>query len=366
MQTEAVPQAPKPLALLAELTHRCPLRCVYCSNPLALAPRAAELDTGTWERVIAEGAALGVLQLHLSGGEPLLRDDLDAIARAGKEAGLYSNLITSGWGLDRARAQRLADAGVDHVQVSFQDVDRAEARRVAGAEAFEAKLAAAAAVKEAGLALSINTVIHRGNLARIGAMIDLAASLAAERIEVASTQYHGWALANRDALLPSAAALAEASDVVRERRARYAGKLEVIYVLPDYVTDLPKPCMDGWGRRSMTVAPDGRVLPCPGATSIETLTFDRVTDRALSTIWEEGEAFLRFRGEAWMPEPCASCDRRTLDFGGCRCQAFALTGDASRTDPACAKSPDHALVVAARARADEAAERRALPMYREL
>lgn len=346
---------PPPLALLAELTHRCPLRCVYCANPLALAARDAELDTATWVRVVGEAAAMGVHQLHLSGGEPLLRDDLEAIVHAGRAAGLYSNLITSGWALGKERVQALADAGLDHVQVSVQDTDRDGARRIAGVEAHEAKKAAARLVKDAGLALSINVVMHRENLARVGELIDLAAELGAERIEVASAQYHGWALANRDALLPSLAALNEASLVVRERRARYKGALDVVYVMPDYVTDLPKPCMDGWGQRSLTVAPDGRVLPCPGATCIASLAFDRVQERSLASIWAGSSAFQAFRGHAWMPEPCASCDRRDVDFGGCRCQAFALTGDAARTDPACAKAPDHGIVLRARRVADEAA-----------
>jgi pyrroloquinoline quinone biosynthesis protein E len=355
---------PPPLALLAELTHRCPLRCTYCSNPVALAPREAEMSLAEWSRVIAEAAALGVLQLHLSGGEPLLFEGLDALVAGARRAGLYTNLITSGWGLGDARARALADAGLDHAQVSFQDTDRAGARAVAGAEAMDAKLAAARAVKDAGLALSVNLVMHRENLSRIGEMIDLAASLGAARVEVASTQYHGWALANRASLLAPLAALREAAEVARERRARYAGTMDVLYVLPDYVTDLPKPCMDGWGRRSMTVAPDGKVLPCPGATCITTLAFDDVRERPLADIWRAGAAFEAFRGEAWMPEPCSSCDRRAIDFGGCRCQAFALTGDATRTDPACAKAPDHGIVLRARADAERGGS--PLPVYREM
>ena len=341
-----------PLAVLAELTHRCPLRCAYCSNPTALAARASELDTATWLRVVREAAELGAHHLHLSGGEPLLREVVTALVAAAREADLYTNLITSGWGLDHRRAGELAAAGLDHVQVSIQDTDRKEARRVAGVEAFDAKRDAARAVRAAGLALSLNAVVHRGNIARIGELIDLAVELGAERIEVASTQYHGWALENRGALLPSTDALTSAGEVVRERRARYRGRLDILYVLPDYVTDLPKPCMDGWGRRSLTVAPDGRVLPCPGATSIPSLVFDSVRSTPLADIWRSSAAFEAFRGHAWMPEPCASCERRDVDFGGCRCQAFALTGDARKTDPACAKSPDHATIRVARREAD--------------
>jgi pyrroloquinoline quinone biosynthesis protein E len=355
-----------PLALLAELTHRCPLRCVYCANPVALTPRERELPADEWARVVREAARIGVLQLHLSGGEPLVYGGLERVVAEGHAAGLYTNLITSGWGLTLARAKELAQAGLDHAQVSFQDVDREGARAIAGAEAMDAKLAAARAVREAGIALSLNLVMHRGNLARIGEMIDLAATLGAARVEVASTQYHGWALENRSLLLASEAALREAGEVARERRARYAGRLDVLYVLPDYLTDLPKPCMDGWGRRSLTVTPDGRVLPCPGATCITSLTFDDVRAKSLADIWEHGSAFEAFRGEAWMPEPCSSCERRTLDFGGCRCQAFALTGDARRTDPACRKAPDHGIVLRARAEANAPRETGKLPIYREL
>jgi pyrroloquinoline quinone biosynthesis protein E len=314
--------------------------------------------------VIHEAAALGVLQLHFSGGEPLLFEGLTGLVAEAHAAGLYTNLITSGWGLDRGRARELAEAGLDHAQVSFQDTDRETARAVAGVEAMEGKLAAARAVKDSGIALSINIVMHSKNLSRIGEMIDLAASLGAARVEVASTQYHGWALENRGSLLAPASAIEEAGKIARERRARYEGTLDVLYVLPDYVTGLPKPCMDGWGRRSLTVAPDGKVLPCPGATCITTLTFDDVRTRTLDDIWNGSAAFEAFRGEAWMPEPCASCDRRAIDFGGCRCQAFALTGDPRRTDPTCAKAPDHDIVIRARALAERPVAR--LPVYREM
>ena len=259
----------------------------------------------------------------------------------------------------------LAGAGLDHVQISVQDTERRAARLVAGAEAFDAKIAAAGLVKRAGLALSLNVVLHSGNVDRAGEMVDLAASLGAERIEVASTQYHGWALENRAALLPTRAALAAAAEAIKERRKQYAGALDVVFVLPDYVTDLPKPCMDGWGQRSLTVAPDGRVLPCPGATSITSLAFDNVLEKSLGDIWRTSRAFETFRGEAWMKEPCASCDRRGIDFGGCRCQAFALTGDASRTDPACAKAPDHPIILSARREAEERLPRPSL-VYRGL
>jgi pyrroloquinoline quinone biosynthesis protein E len=331
---------------------------------MALVPRESELASSDWAKVIREAAAMGVLQLHFSGGEPLLFEGLSDLVTAARDAGLYTNLITSGWGLTEARAKELARAGLDHAQVSFQDVDRAAARVVAGAEAMDAKLAAARAVKAADIALSVNIVMHAGNLGRIGEMIDLAASLGAARVEVASTQYHGWALENRRSLLAPQSALKNAGAVARERKERYAGTLDVIYVLPDYVTGQPKPCMDGWGRRFLTVAPDGKVLPCPGATCITTLTFDDVRARPLADIWKHGAAFEAFRGEAWMPEPCATCDQRTVDYGGCRCQAFALTGDPRRTDPTCSKAPDYAIVLRARAEAEE--PKRPLPVYREM
>jgi pyrroloquinoline quinone biosynthesis protein E len=355
---------PPPLALLAELTHRCPLRCTYCSNPLALVGRDRELTASEWAKVIRDAALLGVLQLHFSGGEPLMFEGLTELVAEAHEAGLYTNLITSGWGLTQARARELAAVGLDHAQVSFQDVDKDAARLVAGVDAMDAKLAAARAVKEADIALSINVVMHERNLPRIGEMIDLAADLGAARVEVASTQYHGWALQNRRSLLASEGALTKAGEIARQRRARYHGKLDVLYVLPDYVTGVPKPCMDGWGRRSLTVAPDGKVLPCPGATCITTLTFDDVRTKPLADIWNQGAAFEAFRGEAWMPEPCISCDQRAVDFGGCRCQAFALTGDPNRTDPTCSKAPDHPIILRARAEAEDAPN--ALPIYREL
>jgi pyrroloquinoline quinone biosynthesis protein E len=353
-----------PLALLAELTHRCPLRCAYCSNPTALTAREAELPLSVWQRVIGEAAALGVHHLHLSGGEPLLYEGLEALVRGARDAELYTNLITSAWGLDEGRVASLAAAGLDHVQVSFQDTDRAEAKQIAGVDAFDAKHRAARLVKEAGLALSVNVVLHRGNVGRVGELIDLAVDAGADRIEVASTQYHGWALQNREALLPSLPALAEVGAIVRDRRRVHGAKIDILYVLPDYATDTPKPCMDGWGRRSMTVAPDGRVLPCPGATCITTLAFERVQDEGLSEIWARSPSFEAFRGESWMREPCATCDRRSIDYGGCRCQAFTLTGDDRATDPACAKAPDHPIVLRARA---EAEKKSVLPLvYREL
>ncbi|HXZ00216.1 MAG TPA: pyrroloquinoline quinone biosynthesis protein PqqE [Stellaceae bacterium] len=334
-----------PLALLAELTHRCPLRCPYCSNPLELERASAELDQATWQRVLSEAAALGTLQVHFSGGEPLVRRDLAALVRHAGAVGLYSNLITSGVLLDRARLAELVEAGLEHVQLSFQDSDAVSADRIAGlAEAHVKKLAAAALVREAGLPLTVNAVMHRQNLERLPEMIELALKLGAGRLEVAHVQYYGWALANRRALLPTEAQLERATSVVAEARVRLKGILTIDYVVPDYYARRPKACMGGWGRQFLNVSPAGKVLPCHAAESLPGFEFPSVHAASLTEIWYRSEAFNRFRGTAWMPEPCHSCERREIDWGGCRCQAFALTGDAARTDPACALAPDRALL----------------------
>jgi pyrroloquinoline quinone biosynthesis protein E len=336
-----------PDALLAELTYRCPLRCGYCSNPVDLLRHREEIDTDTWCRVFSEAAELGVLHLHLSGGEPLARPDLARLVTHARTAGLYTNLITSAYGLDDARLDALETAGIDHIQISIQHVDPTLANAIAGTDVHDDKLRAARAVHARGIPLSINVVIHRGNIDRVGEIIALASDLGAERLELATAQYHGWALKNRDALLPSREALERAADAVRAARSKLGSRLAILYVLPDYYTDVPKPCMDGWGRRFMTVTPDGIALPCPGAHALP-LAFETVRDRALRAIWFESEAFNAYRGAAWMKEPCVSCERRDVDFGGCRCQAFALTGDARNADPACAKAPAHGLVTEAR------------------
>jgi PqqA peptide cyclase len=344
----ALPAQP-PLALLAELSHRCPLRCPYCSNPLALERASAELDTGTWQRLLSEAAALGVLQVHFSGGEPLVRRDLAALVRHANQAGLYSNLITSGVLLDRARLAELATAGLEHVQLSFQDAETASADRIAGlANAHAKKLEVARLVREAGLPLTVNAVMHRQNLKNLPEMIELARRLGAQRLEVAHVQYYGWALANRDALLPTMEQLARATAVVEEARVRLKGVLTIDYVVPDYYARRPKACMGGWGRQFLTVSPAGKVLPCHAAESLPRLDFPSIREASLADIWYRSDAFNRFRGTSWMPEPCRSCERREIDWGGCRCQAFALTGDAARTDPACALAPDRALLDRAR------------------
>jgi pyrroloquinoline quinone biosynthesis protein E len=335
----------KPLGLLAELTHRCPLGCPYCSNPVELEERLDELDTATWARVFREAASLGVLQVHLSGGEPAARRDLVEIVAAARAAGLYSNLITSAVGLTFATLGALAEAGLDHVQVSIQDSEVASADHIAGYKgASERKRALAAEVVRLELPLTVNMVVHRANIGRVGAMVDLALALGAGRVEIAHVQYYGWALKNRAALMPTEDQVKTAIAAVEELRSRHHGRIVIDAVVPDYYARLPKPCVGGWGRRSLNVTPSGLVLPCHAAQSIPGLEFWSVRDHALARIWEESPAFNAFRGTEWMREPCRSCERRDLDFGGCRCQAFALTGDARATDPVCHLSPDHAIV----------------------
>jgi len=348
--------APRPYTLIAELTYRCPLSCAYCSNPLELGRHDAELATGDWARVFREAAALGVLQVNLTGGEPLVRGDLEALVAAARASDLYTNLITSGIPADAERLARLVAAGLDSLQLSVQDSDPHGAAWIAGRNDMDAKLATAAATRALGLPLTLNVVLHRGNIARVEDFVALAERLGAARLELANTQYLGWALANREALLPSRAAVEEARRAAAEARARLRGKMEVLFVRPDYHADRPRACMDGWARRYLVVTPDGVALPCHQAGEIAALasSWDNVRDRSLGHIWNEGAGFRAFRGEAWMPAPCRTCDERTTDFGGCRCQAFALLGDAAATDPACALAPRHDLVVAARARAEAA------------
>ncbi|MFB9682853.1 pyrroloquinoline quinone biosynthesis protein PqqE [Amycolatopsis plumensis] len=333
-----------PLGLLAELTHRCPLHCPYCSNPVELTTRVAELSTEEWLSVLSQARELGVLQVHLSGGEPLLRPDLPALVSHAHELGCYVNLVTSGLGLTAARLDDLVSRGLAHVQLSAQGATRERADLLAGAKAHDRKLAAAALVKEAGLPLSLNVVLHRQNHDQLAGIIELAERMGADRLELANTQYYGWALRNRDALMPTAAQLAAAEPVVRAAVSRLRGTMEIVYVVADYHEPYPKPCMYGWGARQLTVAPDGTVLPCPAASAISTLSLSSVRDTPLSEIWYESPSFNAYRGEEWMSEPCRTCDRRGLDFGGCRCQAFLLTGDAAATDPVCSRSPQRAVV----------------------
>lgn len=342
---------PRPYTLIAELTYRCPLRCAYCSNPVVREGQGEELDTATWCSVIEQAEELGVMQLHLSGGEPLLRGDLEQLARAARTAGLYTNLITSAVPLTRDRLASLAAAGVDAVQISVQGVGEEDAEAIAGGRFLQQKLEAAGWVRELGLPLTLNVVLHRQNLDQIEGLIALAERLGAHRLELANTQYLGWALENRSALLPTEQQLGRARTLADAARTRLAGKMEILFVLPDYFAGRPRACMGGWGNRYMVVSPDGLVLPCHQATTIPHLRFERVTDGPLRRIWEQSEAMRAYRGDGFMEEPCRTCDQRHVDFGGCRCQAFALLGNAAATDPACDLSPQHEIVTAARAAA---------------
>jgi len=346
---------PHPLGLLAELTHRCPLGCPYCSNPLALEPRADELDTATWARVFKEAAALGVLQVHLSGGEPGARRDLVDITNAAHEAGLYTNLITSAVGITDKTLAALADIGLDHVQISIQDSETKSADHIAGYEgAFERKRTLAAEVVRHKLPLTVNAVIHRANIDHVADMVTLALALGAARVEIAHVQYYGWALKNRAVLMPTAEQVARTVEAVESLRRQHQGAIVIDAVVPDYHARYPKPCVGGWGRRSLNVTPSGKVLPCHAAETIPNLEFWNVREHSLADIWRNAPSFRAFRGTDWMQEPCASCARREQDFGGCRCQAFALVGAAVATDPVCELSPHHALVTALAAAHEDA------------
>lgn len=345
----------KPVALHAELTHRCPLSCPYCSNPLALDPVKGELDSATWKRVLSEAAEAGAMQAHFSGGEPCARRDLEELVAHADAEGLYANLITSGVTLDRERLTRLADAGLRHIQISFQDVIGEEADRIGHMPGAHArKLKAARMVVEAGFGFTVNAVIQRHNIERVDAFIDLALELGAGRVEIANVQYYGWGLANRAALMPSREQLTAMDARLKARLPDLKGRIVVDYVVPDYYARFPKVCMGGWGRRFMNVSPTGKVLPCHAAETIPGLQFETVFDRSLKDIWRDGPAFVAYRGTSWMKEPCRSCDKREEDWGGCRCQALALAGDAAAADPVCERSGLHA-EIAATAAAEAAA-----------
>lgn len=334
-----------PLAVLAELTHRCPLQCPYCSNPLDLETARHELTTAEWQRVMGEMAEMGVLQIHFSGGEPTVRKDLAALVRHARDVGLYSNLITSAVMLSRERLAELAEAGLSHVQISFQGAEASLADRVGGFRNGHAKKREAAGwTRDLGLPLTVNAVMHRQNLHQLSDIIEMSVDLGADRLEVANVQYYGWALKNRQALMPSLEQMDEATRIVEAAQNRLRGVLAIDYVMPDYYALRPKQCMGGWGRQFFNISPSGKVLPCHAAETITGLPFASVRDHPLDWIWHHSEALNRYRGTGWMPEPCRSCDFREVDFGGCRCQAFALTGDAANTDPACAKSPLHARI----------------------
>jgi PqqA peptide cyclase len=333
-----------PLALIAELTHRCPLRCVYCSNPLQLQRAANELDTAGWQSVFRQAAELGVLHAHFTGGEPLIRGDLEELISCAHEAGLYTNLITSGIGLTERRMAALETCGLDHFQLSFQDCEAEGAAAISGVPVHDRKVSLAKRMATGPFAFTINLVVHRQNLDRLEQLIAFAESFSPTRIEIANVQYYGWALENRERLMPTREQVERSIAVVAEAQQRLRGRITIDFVLPDYHARFPKACMGGWGKQILLVDPAGDVLPCHAAKVIPGMRFENVRNTPLREIWQSSASFQRFRGEEWMAEPCRSCERRTLDHGGCRCQAFLLTGKAEATDPACSLSPDHALV----------------------
>ncbi len=344
---------PNPLALIAEITHRCPLHCVYCSNPLQMMGAKAELSTEHWVRVFREARALGVLHLHLTGGEPVARADLRELVEAAHTAGLYTNLITSGIGLPEARLAALVDAGLDHIQLSFQDSRDEPANWIAGTKAHAHKIVLSEVIRQFRIAFTVNLVVHRQNLDHLDEMIRFAEQLKPDRVEIAHAQYYGWALRNRDTLLPTRDQLEDCMRIVEAAQERLSGRMRIDCVVPDYYARYPKACMGGWGQRLVLIDPSGQVLPCHAAGVIPGMAFDNVREHPLEWIWRESAAFQRFRGEQWMPEPCRSCERRAEDFGGCRCQAFLLTGDAAATDPVCTLAPAHHLIESARGRNDD-------------
>jgi pyrroloquinoline quinone biosynthesis protein E len=356
--TDNLQEPLRPLWLLAELTYSCPLQCPYCSNPLRLGERARELSTDDWLRVLGEARRLGAIQLGLSGGEPLLRKDLEVIVGEARRLGFYTNLLTSGMGMDEARVAALKEAGLDHIQVSFQADDPDLNNRLAGSDSYLQKVEVARRVKAHGYPMVLNIVMHRHNLDRMREILDMALALEADYVELANTQYYGWALTNRDYLLPTRDQLRRAEAVAHDYQARFGDRMKIYFVVPDYFEGRPKPCMNGWGRIFLSIAPDGTALPCHAAADLPGLTLPNVRDHSLEWIWNDSPDFNRFRGEAWMQQPCAGCDERATCFGGCRCQAYLLTGDAAAADPACSKSASHDVILQA---VEQAAGLRSLP-----
>ena len=349
MTPSAPASALRPLSLIAELTHRCPLHCLYCSNPIEMRKAAEELTTEEWQRVFGEAAALGVLQLNLTGGEPLIRKDLSELIASGRKAGLYVNMITSGVGLSEERLAELVEAGLEHLQLSFQDLDEVSANYIADTKAHAIKVALAPTIRKFPLAFTVNLVVHRMNLDRLEQFIAMAEELGPDRLEIAHVQYYGWALKNRSVLMPTEKQVHHSLEVVARAKERLRGKIQLESVVPDYFGSFPKACVGGWGRQMMLIDPAGNALPCHAAAVIPNLKFDNVRAHDLGWIWRESSAFQHFRGDAWMPDTCLKCPRKEIDFGGCRCQAYLLTGDAKAIDPVCRYSPSHALLQTLRA-----------------
>lgn len=331
----------KPRWLLAELTYSCPLQCPYCANPIDFAKHKDELTTDDWKRVFSEARAMGAVQLGLSGGEPLVRQDLSELVKHARGLGYYTNLITSGYGMTEAKIAELKEAGLDHIQVSIQSPEKTLNDHLAGTESFEHKKEVARLVKKHGYPMVLCVVIHRQNIHQMREILEMAMELEADYLELANTQYYGWAHVNRNALLPTKEQFVSAEAIAQEYKEKLKGKMKIYYVVPDYYEDRPKACMNGWGTTFLTIAPDGTALPCHSARELPGLNCPNVRDMSVPDIWERSDAFNRFRGFEWMREPCRSCPEKAKDFGGCRCQAYLLTGDMNKTDPVCSLSPDH-------------------------
>lgn len=330
----------KPLWLLAELTYRCPLQCPYCSNPVEIAKYQDELTTEQWFKVMREARAMGATQLGFSGGEPLVRKDLEELIAEARRLGYYTNLITSGVGMDEDRVKAMKEAGLDHIQISFQASNEELNNYIAGTKSFTHKTEMARMVKKYDYPMVLNIVLHRKNIDQISDILDMCAELQGDYVELASTQYYGWSRINIDQLLPTREQLANAEKVAKQYQDKYKNDMKVIYVIPDYYENRPKACMNGWGAIFLTITPDGTALPCHAAGQLP-LEFPNVRDHSIDWIWNESEGFNHYRGFEWMVEPCRSCPEKYKDFGGCRCQAYMLTGDARNADPVCDKSPYH-------------------------
>lgn len=346
-----------PRWLLAELTYACPLQCPYCSNPVDYANYPQELSTEDWKRVLSQARKMGAVQLGFSGGEPLVRKDFKQLVEHARHLGYYTNLITSGYGLDEEKIIELKTAGLDHIQVSIQASTQELNDHIAGTQSYTHKKEVARLVKKHGYPMVLCVVIHRENIHQMQEILDMAENLGADYVELANTQYYGWAHLNRDFLLPTQEQFAEAEKIAQAFKKRVADKMKIYYVVPDFYEDRPKACMNGWGTTFLTIAPDGAALPCHEARSLPGLEFPNVNDFTIEQIWNESRAFNFFRGHDWMQEPCRSCDERDKDFGGCRCQAYLLTGDIYKTDPVCSKSPDRHVIQEAINDAQEAANK---------
>jgi PqqA peptide cyclase len=348
--------APRPYTLVAELTYRCPLRCLYCSNPVDFAQTRDELSTSEWRQAFSEAAELGVVQLHLSGGEPMLRDDLIELIQYARGCDLYTNLITGGTLLNEDKLSRFRDAGLEHIQLSIQGASMVSAEKIAGARSHRKKLEVAELIKRFGFPFTLNVVIHRLNIAEIPELIRLAAELGAQRLELANTQFYAWGAENRRALMPSIEQYRRAEEIALEAIPKYRGTLEIIFVQNDYLSGEPKPCMGGWGRSYICINPSGEVLPCHAAKVIPGMNFESVREGSLAKIWHDSPGLNAFRGNDWMLEPCRSCARKDIDFGGCRCQAFMLAGNAAEADPICRLSANHSVVESAQEDTSDATE----------